>query len=252
MNGLEEANFKRIHRGLMAELIVSFIFFALSIVIFKFVDIQTAGAGIEISEASPAGAYEAATPFAIRLLYAAIALKHVFTALCALLIISGLGEAETSSTEFHRSKQFFTAFLISNAVVLFLRITGIASIGSASASVLELLFLVFDGILLFFKWLSLIFLCSGYSGVLKDIGSTDLCKKALFLSKNISVSVLIKLAVIMADIVFTICGINEPDSVSAMTRDTIEMCADLYFTVISVLMVILSIKVTKEIAALSE
>lgn len=142
--------------------------------------------------------------------YTIFALEFQFflvnAALCALYIISGLDEVESISPGFYCSKLCFTAFLIMNAVISFIRILRIAVVGTGASNVVEILYLIFEGGILCLEGIALIYLCKGFGSVLKDINSLKLGKKALLYSGHILAALVLQLTVAAYDIIIKIYG----------------------------------------------
>ena len=250
MNGLQSSNFKRIYKGLLADLILALVITIIFIILIKLIDSQMLAAGIGDSAEVSMDMIEASSPFGIKLLFVFMSLKYVFAALCALYIISGLGEAEIVSSYFSVSKIFFITSLIANAVFIIIRIARIAASGTQNATVAELLFLAFDGFILLAWALALHYLCMGYARVFADINLPGRQKRSLSLSKHIMIAGLIKLAYVLADIGFTAFG-KVPDAVE-IVLELADAVGDFYFWVISIMIIILSRTMYKEVSVLSE
>ena len=250
MNGLQSSNFKRIYKGLLMDLILTFIISIVFIFLIKLIDSQMLAAGIEESAEVSMDVVEASSPFGMKLLFVFMSLKYVFAALCALYIISGLGETEIISSHLTASKNFFISYLIANAVFIIVRVSRVATSGTRNATLAELLFLIFDGFIIWVKAMALHYLCMGYAHIFADINLPGRQKKALSLSKHIMIAGFIDLAYILADIVFTALG--KVHDVIEIILEIVDGVGDLYFWATAVLIIILSRTIYKEVSVLSE
>ena len=138
MNGLRASNFRRIYIALRLDWILTIV---LPLVLFALVLVlehQLRRAGVasqdvameEISQVSG---------FLTGLLYAYLVATFCASGLCALLAVSGLGEAEACSPWLHSAKRWFIGCMLMNAVAMAVRIVHISlNISDATGPLLAL------------------------------------------------------------------------------------------------------------------
>ena len=174
MNGLTPSNFKRIHLGLLLEFILAFVMAGLLVVLIAIVNSRIPSSDLPAATDSWAGLEDYAGIF-MRLIYAYFILKYAISAICALITISGLGEAESSNADLHRAKLFFIGFLLINAIVMVFRIIRVAM--ADAADILDLPYIAVRMATVTLRMFALFFLMRGLTAILDSMGQpshTDL------------------------------------------------------------------------------
>ena len=188
MSGLRASNFRRIHVGLLLDLVLMFllpaIIAALLFVVFK--QLKTAGVGAEgvtVSQllASPSPAVWA--------MYAFLTLQYCFAALCALLVVSGLGELESESRELRRAKRWFLLLVAADGAVMLAHISDRLLSGDNVISPASTVYFAAVLLLFTFRFLALRALMRGYGEVLRRVGASEQALRALSLSRRIVAAV---------------------------------------------------------------
>ena len=183
MKGLRASHFRRIHKGLRLDLILTVagpvVFLALATLLEK----QMSAAGIATAEITT----DAALSFPgiwSKLLSAYLVLRYCASALCVMVIVSGLGEVEDCSPAFRQSRKWFVALMIMNAVAMAARIASVLVNTAGLSEMTDALYLVTELILLVIRGIALSALLRGNSDVLGRIGAEAETCKARSLSRQ--------------------------------------------------------------------
>ena len=125
MNGLRASNFQRIYVALRLDwiltIVLPLVFLALAFVL----DRQLRRAGLTAQDVTMEEANRV-SGFLTGLPYAYLVAAFCASGLCALLVVSGLGEAEACSPWFHSARWWFIGCMLMNAVAMAVRIVHIA------------------------------------------------------------------------------------------------------------------------------
>lgn len=191
MVGLQASYFRRIYKGLLLDLMLTVVSPVVIIILGYLVSGQMEAAGLAVEALSSADA--ARFPSIVtRLMYAYLVLQYCLAALCALMVVSALGAAESCSPCFHRSRQWFVALMVLNAVAMVSRIAYVLMDNDPAFSVwIEKLHLIAELFLLGVRGAALCLLLRGEKDVLASIGDTGAAERAFALSKRCAVSFLV-------------------------------------------------------------
>ena len=209
MNDLRASNFRRIHVGLLLDLALMFlmpaIIAALLFVVWK--QLETAGVGAEGVTVSQLLANPS---HAVWAMYAFITLRYCLAALCALLVVSGLGELESASGELRRAKRWFILFMVSNGAVMLAYISDRLLSGSDAVTPASTVY--FAAVLLLFAFLCLALraLMRGCGEVLERVGASEQALRALSLSRSIVAAIGLLMLVIVSAFSLTFFDLVEP------------------------------------------
>ena len=191
MVGLQASYFRRIYKGLMLDLILTVVGPVVLLILTYIVSSQMEAAGLAVGELSSADA--ARFPSIVtRLMYAYLVLKYCLAALFELMAVSGLGAAESCSPYFHRSRQWFVALMVLNAVAMVSRICYVLMDDNDPAlSVwIEKLHLIVELLLLGVRGKALFLLLRGEKDVLASIGDAGAAERVSALSGRCNLSFL--------------------------------------------------------------
>ena len=191
MVGLQASYFRRIYRGLLLDLILMVVSPIVIIILGYLVSGQMEAAGLAADEMNSADL--ARFPSIVtRLIYAYLVLQYCLAALCALMVVSGLGSVEGCSPYFHRSRQWFVALMVLNAVAMVSRIAYMLMDNSPAFSVwIEKLHLIAELFLLGVRGTALFLLLRGEKDVLASIGDAKAAERVWALSGRCAVSFLV-------------------------------------------------------------
>ena len=177
MKGLRASHFRRIHKGLRLDLILAVAGPAVFLVLASLLEKQMSAAGLATAEITAETALSFPSIYS-KLLSAYLVLRYCASALCVMVIVGGLGEAEDCSPAFRQSRKWFVALMIMNAAAMAARI---ASVLVSTADLSELtgaLYLVTELILLVIRGIALSLLLRGNGDVLGSIGAEAEAVKA--------------------------------------------------------------------------
>ena len=183
MKGLRASHFRRIHKGLRLDLILTVagpvVFLALATLLEK----QMSAAGLATAEITADKALSFPGIWS-KLLSAYLVLRYCASALCVMVIVSGLGEVEDCSPAFRKSRKWFVALMIMNAVAMAARIASVLVSTAGLSGMTDALYLVTELILLVIRGIALSALLRGNSDVLGRIGAEAETCKARSLSRQ--------------------------------------------------------------------
>ena len=248
MSGLRASNFRRIHVGLLLDLVLMFlqpaIIAALLGVVLK--QLSTAGVGVE----SVTVVQLLASPsIAVGAMYAFLALQYCLAALCALLVVSGLGELEVRSQSLRRAKQCFVLLAVTEGVAMIAHISDVIRPDGETLSLISGVWLASLVLLLAFRALGLRGMLRGFGEVLESIGASEQSRRALRLSRHIvAAAALLELLLIamLALYLFDLPSATMP------LRRALIVFAGLYYFLCRASAVLCAGAAARRIAALSE
>ena len=170
MKGLRASHFRRIHQGLRLDLILTVVGPAVFLILAALLEKQMTAAGMTAAEITADTALSFQSVWS-KLLSAYLVLRYCASALCVMVIVSGLGETEDCSPAFRQSRKWFVALMIMNAVAMAARIAS-ALVNTADLSeTTDALYLVTELVLLVIHGIALSLLLRGNSDVLGRIGA---------------------------------------------------------------------------------
>ena len=170
MKGLRASYFRRIHKGLRLDLILTVAGPAVFLVLASLLEKQMSAAGLSTTGLSTDTALNFPGIWS-KLLSAYLVLRYCASALCVMVIVSGLGEAEDCSPAFRQSRKWFVALMIMNAVAMAARIASVLVSTAGLSEMTDALYLVTELILLTVRGIALSTLLRGNSDVLSSIGA---------------------------------------------------------------------------------
>ena len=248
MVGLRTANFRRIHVGLLFDLVLLFLTPAVIAAFLNIVSRQLSSAGIDPNTVSAADLLTDPS-LAVRAMYAFITLQYCLSALCALLTVSGLGELESCSRELLWAKRWFVLPMVADAVAMFAHMTDLMikddSIVTLS-SVLDLAALLLQ---LGFHVLAMRALLRGYGELLESIGASGQSRRAFSLSRRFVAAVLLLILLLVAAFLLTAFSLTEQVRAVVLASGAVLL---LFYMVCRIRVVCFARSVTGLISALSE
>ena len=177
MKGLRASHFRRIHQGLRLDLILTVAGPAVFLILASLLEKQMSAAGVAATEITA----DAALGFPgiwSRLLSAWLVLRYCASALCVMVIVSGLDEAEDCSPAFRLSKKWFVVLMIMNAAAMAARIASVLVSTADLSELANVLYLVTELVLLVVRGIALSLLLRGNGDVLGSIGAEAEAVKA--------------------------------------------------------------------------
>lgn len=197
MGGLHASHFRRVYVGLLLGLVLLFLTPAVIAALLAAVVSQLRAAGIDVEDVRTVPELLAAPVLAVRAMYAALMLQYCLAALCALLVVSGLGELESVSRELSRAKRWFVLLMVANGVAMLAHISDLMLPDDTFVSLGETVYFASLLLLFVFQALALCTLERGYAEVLRSIGAPEQSRRARSLSRRIAAAVaLLGLAVV--------------------------------------------------------
>lgn len=187
MNGLRTASFKRVHMGLLLDLVLLFLIPAVLAALLAVISDQLSAAGVDV-ETVTVQELLASPSLSVRALYAFLTLQYCLAALCALLIISGLSDLETSSRKLRCAKRWFLALMAADGVAMLAHITVIMLPHKQVLHPAEFASFAAFVLLVAVSGLALRALACGYGEVLESIGAAELSQRALTLSRRMALA----------------------------------------------------------------
>lgn len=209
MSGLRASSFRRIHVGLLLELVLMFllpaVIAALLFAVLKQLDTAGVGAeGVAVSQllASPSPAVWA--------MYAFLTLQYCLAALCALLVVSGLGELESESGELRRAKRWFLLLMAADGAVMLAHISDRLLSGDDAITPASTIYFAAALLLFAFRCLALRALMRGYGEALERVGASEQALRALSLSRRIVAAATLLMLVFISAFCLTLFDLVEP------------------------------------------
>ncbi len=248
MKSLHVSNFKRVHLGLLLDLILLFllpvILLMLLLIVFRqFSDGSSEVAGITITDLfdSPS--------LAVRALYIAVELQYCLSALCSLLIVSGLGELESGSRKLLQAKRWFILLMLADGVAMLAHISDLLLQAGDRITVASVLYFLALLGMAAIRLLALRFLQQGYAEVLEQIGFSDQSRSALSLSRRVVTAYVLLILLVVTAFSFWLLDWVEP--AKAFVR-IYAVVAVVFYVVCRIQVVRFSSAVTGWISTLSE
>ena len=183
MKGLRASHFRRIHRGLRLDLILTVAGPVIFLVLASLLEKQLSAAGLAAAEITADRALSFPSIWS-RLLSAYLVLRYCASALCVMFIVSGLGEAEDCSPAFRQSRKWFVALMIMTAAAMVARIASVLVHTAGLSETTDALYLVSEWILLVIRGIALAALLRGNSDVLGSIGAETEARRARSLARQ--------------------------------------------------------------------
>ena len=246
MKGLRASHFRRIHKGLRLDLILTVAGPVIFLILASLLEKQMAAAGLATAEVTADRALSFPSIWS-RLISAYQVLRYCASALCVMVIVSGLGEMEDCSPAFRKSRKWFVALMIMNAAAMAARIASALVHTADLSETTDALYLVSEGILLVIRGIALSALLRGNSDVLGSIGAETEARRACFLAGQ-------------AMIWFPAVGfVRLADHYAPPMSDAVNLIAFVLFAAVLICQFILCIRIAvharntaKMIAAISE
>ncbi len=138
MSSLRASNFRRIHVGLLLDLVLLFLMPAVIALFLVMVIRQLGSAGIDPETVSVVDLLTDPS-LAVRSMYAVLTLQYCLSALCALLTVSGLGELESGSRNLLWAKRWFVLLMVADAVAMFAHMTDLMMPGDSIVTLTSIL-----------------------------------------------------------------------------------------------------------------
>ena len=170
MKGLWVSHFSRIHKGLRLDLILTVVGPTVFLVLATLLEKQMSAAGVVTAEITADMALSFPSIWS-KLLSAYLVLRYCASALCVMVIVSGLGETEDCSPAFRKSRKWFVALMIMNAAAMAARIASVLVNAADLSETTDALYLVTELVLLVIRGIALSLLLRGNSDVLGRIGA---------------------------------------------------------------------------------
>lgn len=183
MKGLRASHFRRIHNGLRLDLILTVAGPAVFLVLASLLEKQMSAAGLATAEVTTDTALSFPSIWS-KLLSAYLVLRYCASALCVMVIVSGLGEAENCSPAFRQSRKWFVALMIMNAAAMAARIASVLVHTADLSEITDALYLVTELVLLVIRGIALSLLLRGNSDVLGSIGAGTEARRARSLARQ--------------------------------------------------------------------
>ena len=240
MKGLRASNFKRIHLGLLLDLVLMFLLPAVLGALLAVIARQVTAAGME--EATVETLLRSPT-LAVRAFYSFLALQYCLSALCALLVVSGIGE--TGYRKLRRAKRDYIALTIMEALAMLAHITDVLLPGDGFRLV-SIAFVAAILLVLILRWAGLRSLLLGFCEVLRSIGSQERSARAL--ARHLTAAFALILGFLLAVVVSAVLG----ERGARMLLLGGFILALVYYAVVYILTVHCARKTADVIAAISE
>ena len=183
MKGLRAAHFRRIHKGLRLDLILTVAGPAVFLILASLLEKQMSATGLATAEITADTALSFPSIWS-RLLSAYLVLRYCASALCVMVIISGLGEAEDCSPAFRQSRKWFVALMIMNAAAMAARIASVLAHTDDFSGLTDAMYLVTELVLLVIRGVAVSLLLRGNRDVLGSIGAGPEMHRAGALAKQ--------------------------------------------------------------------
>jgi hypothetical protein len=183
MKGLRASHFRRIHKGLLLDLILTVAGPAVFLLLAALLEKQMSAAGMATAEITADTALNFQSIYS-KLLSAYLVLRYCASALCVMLIVSGLGEMQDCSPAFGLSRKWFIALMVINAVAMAARIASVLVQTADLSEMTDALYLISEGILLVIRGIAISAMLRGNSDVLGSIGAETEAHRACFLAKQ--------------------------------------------------------------------
>ena len=183
MKGLRASYFRRIHKGLRLDLILTAAGPAAFLILASLLEKQMSAAGVATAQITADTALSFPSIYS-KLLSAYLVLRYCASALCVMVIVSGLGEAEDCSPAFRQSRKWFVALMIMTAAAMVARIASVLVHTADLSETTDALYLVSEWILLVIRGIAISLLLRGNSDVLGSIGAETEARRARSLARQ--------------------------------------------------------------------
>ena len=183
MKGLRASHFRRIHQGLRLDLILTVAGPAVFLILASLLEKQMSAAGMATGEITADTALSFPGIWS-KLLSAYLVLRYCASALCVMVIVSGLGETEDCSPLFRQSKKWFVVLMIMNAAAMAARIASVLVSTAGLSELTDALYLVTELVLLVIRGIALSLLLRGNGDVLGSIGAEAETRRACSLARQ--------------------------------------------------------------------
>ena len=245
MNGLRAFNFKRIHLGLLLDLLLMFLVPAVMIMLLALIVRQVTAAGMD--EATVETLLRSPT-LAVRVFYSFLALQYCAAGLCALLTVSGIRELETGSRYFGHAKRAFLALTLTEAVAMLTHISDLLLPGSERVRLLSIVFVAAILLILLLRGVALRALMLGCGEVLCSVGAQELSARHITLARHIAAAIALLFLFLLAALLLALMGI-QPLPRLLLAGAALALA---YYVVVFLLVVRCIRKAADVIAAISE
>ena len=191
MNGLRSSNFRRIDKGLLLDIIIIIASPILIVLCGQFLNSQMIDDGYATSEItiSSVTQYHSATT---KLIYVIEIFRYCGSALCYILVISGLDEVIKLSDSYKRSRRGFLTLILVNAIALTVRIVSLIG-GEGQIYVWsDSLYAFIDFLIKILLGVTLFTLLRGNMDVLRSVGE----EVAVYRNRTLSISVAISFPIL--------------------------------------------------------
>lgn len=248
MSGMDASNFRRIHIGLMLDLILMFLMPAVLAVLMVLVINDLSSAIGSIEGLTAAELLVAPIP-ALKAAYIVLILQYCLSALCALLIVSGLGELNSDLRELQRSKRWFILFMAAEGAAMLTHIFSILIQEGNAAITASTLYFAALLLLLALRSFAMRSLLRCFVEVLECTGASEQARRASGLSRRIVAAALLLMLLIVAAFILALLDLVSPTRVFVLG---FAAAALIFYIVCRFQIVHCARSVTKRIAALSE
>ena len=209
MSGLRTSNFRRIHVGLLLDLVLMFLLPAIIAALLGVVLKQLEPAGVGTEGVTVSQLLANSSP-AVWAMYAFLTLQYCLAALCALLVVSGLGELESESGELRRANRWFMLLMAADGVVMLAHISDRLLSGDNAITPASTIYFAAVLLLFTFRFLALRALMRGYGKLLERVGASEQALRALSLSRRIVAAIGLLMLVFISAFSLTLFDLVEP------------------------------------------
>lgn len=248
MSSLRASNFRRIHVGLLLDLVLLFLMPAVIALFLVMVIRQLGSAGIDPETVSVVDLLTDPS-LAVRSMYAVLTLQYCLSALCALLTVSGLGELESGSRNLLWAKRWFVLLMVADAVAMFAHMTDLMMPGDSIVTLTSILDFAALLLQLGFHALAMRALLRGYGELLESIGASGQSRRAFSLSRRFVAAVLLLILLLVAAFLLTAFSLTEQVRAVVLASGAVLL---LFYMVCRIRVVCFARSVTGLISALSE
>ncbi|MBQ5364703.1 MAG: hypothetical protein IIU49_01410 [Spirochaetales bacterium] len=197
MSGFNASNFRRVHIGMLLDLILLFLIPVLLAGLIVILINQVSSTVVDIEAVTVADLIAKPTA-AVQGIYVLIAMQYCLSALCSLLVVSGLGELESVSADLRRAKLWFMLLIMADGITMLGHLSDVMLTEGVLGSLTTALFFVAVLMMLVFHALALRFLMRGYAGVLEGTGAPEMSRRIRALASRITVAAVVLVAMICA------------------------------------------------------
>ncbi len=203
MKGLHASNFKRIHLGLLLDLLLMFLVPAVMAALLALIAREVAAVGMD--EATVETLLRSPT-LAVRALYSFLVLQYCAAGLCALLTVSGIRELEADSRYLMRAKRAFLALTLTEAVAMLTHISDLLLPGGERVRLLSIAFVAAILLILLLRGVALRALMLGCGEVLCSVGAQELSARHAALARHIAAAIALEFLFLLAALILALMG----------------------------------------------